>query len=105
LKSIRFAPFCSFIFPQTLLDIVFLAHRDASYATQPLELLNDLGFQHSNMRKHLGDSKNDGDDGAVNAPVHDSVKSRKVDDQQDATISHVDHNSDGGSLQNSGTEG
>lgn len=86
-------------------DTLLKSIRDASSATQPLELLNDLGFQHSNTPKHLGDSKLDGDDCVVNASGHDSIKSRKIDDHENATIYPLDHNNDGGSLQNSVTQG
>lgn len=73
-------------------DTLLKSIRDASYTTQPLELLNDLGFKHSNTPKHLGDSKIDvGDDASVTSIGHEFANSRQFDSNEgdaNGTILH-----------------
>lgn len=60
--------------------------RDASYTTQPLELLNDLGFKHSNTPKHLGNLKPDVGDGvSINSNGHESVHIGQSDGNEGGT--------------------
>lgn len=68
-----YLPF-SFLLFNSSFNIIFFANRDASYTTQPLELLNDLGFKHSNTPEQLGTSKPDVGDGvSINSIGHQSV--------------------------------
>ncbi|KAL9247405.1 hypothetical protein vseg_020841 [Gypsophila vaccaria] len=67
-------------------DALLKSIRDASYTTQPLELLNDLGFQHSNTPRSLGNSKPDAEDGDdLDSPSHESVNSPQFDGGEDHT--------------------
>ncbi|KAH9621241.1 hypothetical protein KSS87_019631 [Heliosperma pusillum] len=73
-------------------DTLLKSIRDASYTTQPLELLNDLGFQHSNTPRSPGDSRADvGDGDYSDSPGHESVNSRQFDGSEDLTTYHGDH--------------
>ncbi|XP_074312417.1 brefeldin A-inhibited guanine nucleotide-exchange protein 5 [Silene latifolia] len=73
-------------------DTLLKSIRDASYTTQPLELLNDLGFQHSNTPRSPVDSKADvGDGDYSDSPDHESVNSRQFDGSEDLTTYHGDH--------------
>ncbi|XP_021732781.1 brefeldin A-inhibited guanine nucleotide-exchange protein 5-like [Chenopodium quinoa] len=79
-------------FSDTDWDTLLKSIRDASYTTQPLELLNDLGFKQSNTPKHLGDSKTDVGDGvSVNSIGHESVDSRQIDGDKGDTNSAILH--------------
>ncbi|KAK9689979.1 hypothetical protein RND81_09G095800 [Saponaria officinalis] len=72
-------------------DALLKSIRDASYTTQPLELLNDLGFQHSNSPRSLGNAKPDaGDEDYLDSPGHESVNSRQFDGSEDHTTYHAD---------------
>lgn len=63
-----------------------LAYRDASYATQPLELLNDFGFKQSSTPKQPGDSKTDVGDGvSANSIDLESVNNRQFDGNEGDT--------------------
>lgn len=73
--------------------------RDASYTTQPLELLNDLGFQNSNMPAHHGDAKSIVGDGHVES--YSSANNTSLDGSEEATASHLHQNNGADSLQSS----
>ena len=71
--------------------------RDASYTTQPLELLNDLGFPNSNVPKHHGDAKSVVGDGHVES--YSSANNRSLDGGEEAPASHLHQNNGAESLQ------
>lgn len=80
-------------------DTLLKSIRDASYTTQPLELLNDLGFQNSNMPTHHGDAKSVVGDGHVGS--YSSANNRSFDGGEEATASHLHQSNGAESLQSS----
>ncbi|XP_057520110.1 brefeldin A-inhibited guanine nucleotide-exchange protein 5 [Amaranthus tricolor] len=81
-------------------DTLLKSIRDASYTTQPLELLNDLGFNNSNAPKHPREMMPDVDGVHVNSTGNESVSDRKFDANEVDGSSHMVDNG-AGSLQNS----
>ncbi|KAH9613532.1 hypothetical protein KSS87_009647 [Heliosperma pusillum] len=83
-------------------DTLLKSIRDASFTTQPLELLHELGFQHSNTPKSLGDMKPDvGGGGHLDSLGHESANSRQFDGSEDLITHHVDQGDSADLRQNS----
>lgn len=76
-------------FSNYFMTLLSSAYRDASYTTQPLELLNDLGFNNSNAPKHPRELMPDVDGVHVNSTGNESVSDRKFDANEVDGSSHM----------------